>query len=219
MPCAEEVEIEVSVVMPCLNEADTLEACIAKAQKALKEHNIQGEIIVADNGSTDASPTIAARMGVRVVHVEAKGYGHALMGGIAAARGKFIIMGDADSSYDFGEIAKFVGKLREGYELVQGCRLPSGGGRIMSGAMPFSHRWWGNPMFAFMARRMFYAPVHDAYCGLRGFTKELFNRLDQRCTGMEFATEMIIKASLSANASLRFLSRFTLTGANRTGPI
>jgi len=196
MPCAEEVEIEVSVVMPCLNEADTLEACIAKAQKALKEHSIQGEIIVADNGSTDASPTIAARMGVRVVHVEAKGYGHALMGGIAAARGKFIIMGDADSSYDFGEIAKFVGKLREGYELVQGCRLPSGGGRIMSGAMPFSHRWWGNPMFAFMARRMFYAPVHDAYCGLRGFTKELFNRLDQRCTGMEFATEMIIKASL-----------------------
>jgi glycosyltransferase involved in cell wall biosynthesis len=196
MPCAEEVEIEVSVVMPCLNEADTLEACIAKAQKAFKEHSIQGEIIVADNGSTDASPTIAARMGVRVVHVEAKGYGHALMGGIAAARGKFIIMGDADSSYDFGEIAKFVGKLREGYELVQGCRLPSGGGRIMSGAMPFSHRWWGNPMFAFMARRMFYAPVHDAYCGLRGFTKELFNRLDQRCTGMEFATEMIIKASL-----------------------
>jgi glycosyltransferase involved in cell wall biosynthesis len=196
MPCAEEVEIEVSVVMPCLNEADTLEACIGKALNALRDNRIEGEIIVADNGSMDASPTIAARMGVRVVHVEAKGYGHALMGGIAAARGKFIIMGDADSSYDFGEIAKFVGKLREGYELVQGCRLPSGGGRIMSGAMPFSHRWWGNPMFAFMARRMFYAPVHDAYCGLRGFTKELYNRLDQRCTGMEFATEMIIKASL-----------------------
>ena len=195
-PSAADSSIEVSVVMPCLNEADTLEACIAKAQKAFKEHSIQGEIIVADNGSTDTSAVIAGRMGARVVHVEAKGYGNALMGGIAAARGRFIIMGDADNSYDFGEISKFVGKLREGYELVQGCRLPAGGGKIMSGAMPFSHRWWGNPMFAFMARRMFYAPVHDAYCGLRGFTKELYNRLDQRCTGMEFATEMIIKASL-----------------------
>jgi glycosyltransferase involved in cell wall biosynthesis len=188
--------VEVSVVMPCLNEADTLEACITKAQKAFKEHGIQGEVIVADNGSTDASTTIARRMGARVVHVEAKGYGNALMGGIAAACGKFIIMGDADDSYDFGEIPKFVAKLRQGYQLVQGCRLPAGGGRVLAGAMPFSHRWWGNPMFALMIRGMFYAPVHDAYCGLRGFTKEFYCRLDQRCTGMEFATEMIIKASL-----------------------
>jgi glycosyltransferase involved in cell wall biosynthesis len=118
------------------------------------------------------------------------------MGGIAAARGQFVIMGDADDSYNFLEIPKFVEKLRQGYDLVQGCRLPSGGGRVMPGAMPFLHRWWGNPMFSFMVRAMFWAPIHDVYCGMRGFTKELYNRLDQRCTGMEFATEMIIKASL-----------------------
>jgi hypothetical protein len=118
------------------------------------------------------------------------------MGGIAAARGRFVIMGDADDSYDFLEAPRFVAKLREGYELVQGCRLPSGGGTILPGAMPFLHRVWGNPMFSAMARAWFRAPIHDVYCGLRGFTKELYERLDQRCAGMEFATEMIIKASL-----------------------
>jgi glycosyltransferase involved in cell wall biosynthesis len=151
---------------------------------------------VADNGSTDGSQAIAARVGARVVHVEAKGYGHALMGGIAAARGKFVIMGDADDSYDFLEIPAFLEKLREGFELVQGCRLPAGGGTVEPGAMPFLHRWWGNPMFSIMTRWMFQSPIHDVYCGMRGFTKQLYERLDQRCTGMEFATEMIIKASL-----------------------
>lgn len=189
-------EVELSVVMPCLNEADTLETCILKAQKAIKEHGIVGEIIIADNGSNDGSVEIAERLGARVVHVEAKGYGNALMGGIAAAKGKFVIMGDADDSYDFLEIPRFVAKLREGYDLVQGCRLPSGGGTVMPGAMPFLHRWWGNPMFSWMARNWFQAPIHDVYCGLRGFTKTLYTRLDQRCTGMEFATEMIIKSSL-----------------------
>jgi glycosyltransferase involved in cell wall biosynthesis len=188
--------VEVSVVIPCLNEADTLEACIAKAQQVLHEHHISGEIIVADNGSTDGSQAIATRMGAHLVHVEAKGYGNALMGGIAVAQGTFVIMGDADDSYDFLELPRFVDKLREGFDLVQGCRLPSGGGTVLPGAMPFLHRWWGNPMFSRMARRMFHAPVHDVYCGMRGFTKELYNRLDQRCTGMEFATEMLIKASL-----------------------
>jgi glycosyltransferase involved in cell wall biosynthesis len=188
--------LEVSIVMPCLNEADTLEACIKKAQDALSEHCIDGEIIVADNGSIDGSQAIAARIGVRVVHVEAKGYGNALMGGIAAARGKFIIMGDADDSYDFRDMPRFVEKLRAGYNLVQGCRLPSGGGHVLPGAMPFSHRWFGNPLFSWLTRWMFGAPIHDVYCGMRGFTKELFERLDQRCTGMEFAPEMIIKASL-----------------------
>ena len=119
------------------------------------------------------------------------------MGGIDAARGRFVIMGDADDSYDFGEVPKFVERLREGYDLVQGCRLESGGGRVLPGAMPLLHRWFGNPMFSRIARRWFRAPVHDIYCGLRGFTKALYHRLDQRCTGMEFATEMIIKASLS----------------------
>ena len=188
--------LEVSVVMPCLNEADTLDSCIEKAQRALREHHISGEIIVADNGSTDGSQVIAARMGARVVHVKARGYGNALMGGIAAARGKFIIMGDADDSYNFLQIPTFLGKLQEGFELVQGCRLPSGGGTVLPGAMPWSHRWWGNPMFSIMARSMFRVPIHDIYCGMRGFTKTLYERLDQRCTGMEFATEMIIKASL-----------------------
>jgi glycosyltransferase involved in cell wall biosynthesis len=187
---------EVSVVMPCLNEAETLGTCIEKAQRALREHKIAGEIIVADNGSTDGSQFVAERMGARVIRVEAKGYGNALMGGIAAARGKSIIMGDSDESYDFLEIPKFVEKLRVGFDLVQGCRLPSGGGRVMPGAMPFSHRWWGNPMFSRMVRRMFRASIHDVYCGLRGFTKGLYDRLHLCCSGMEFAPEMIIKASL-----------------------
>jgi len=194
---SDESPIELSIVMPCLNEADTLESCIKKAQLALRQDNIAGEVIVADNGSTDGSQGIAKRLGARLVQVTAKGYGNALMGGIAAARGRFVIMGDADDSYDFLEIPRFVEKLRQGYDLVQGCRLGAGGGKIMPGAMPFLHRWWGNPMFSAMARVWFKATsVHDVYCGLRGFSKEFYERLNQRCTGMEFATEMIIKASL-----------------------
>jgi glycosyltransferase involved in cell wall biosynthesis len=191
-----EAPLELSIVIPCLNEADTLATCIEKAQRAMKEHGITGEIVVADNGSTDGSQEIGARLGARVVPVEAKGYGNALMGGIAAAQGKFVIMGDADDSYDFLEVPKFVDKLREGFDLVQGCRLPAGGGTVKPGAMPFSHRWLGNPMFSAMARRWFGAPIHDVYCGLRGFTKAHYESLNQRCTGMEFATEMIIKSSL-----------------------
>ena len=187
---------EVSIIMPCLNEADTLAACIGKARRALNEHNIPGEIIVADNGSTDGSQAIATKLGARLINVTEKGYGSALMGGILAARGEYIIMGDADDSYDFLETPKFVEKLREGFDIVQGCRLPSGGGVVKPGAMPFLHRVWGNPMFSFLARWWFRSPLHDVYCGLRGFRKDVFSLLDQRCTGMEFATEMIIKASL-----------------------
>jgi len=135
-------------------------------------------------------------MGARLVPVPARGYGSALMGGIQAARGRFIIMGDADGSYDFLEIPSFVEKLRQGADLVQGCRLPAAGGRVLPGAMPFLHRWWGNPMFSFLARLWFRAPIHDIYCGLRGFTADLYQRLELRCTGMEFATEMIIKSCL-----------------------
>jgi glycosyltransferase involved in cell wall biosynthesis len=191
------LSLEVSVVMPCLNEADTLETCIRKAQRAMQEHGISGEVIVADNGSNDGSQAIAIQTGARLVNVPLKGYGNALMGGIAAARGRFVIMGDADDSYDFLELPRIVIKLREGFDLVQGCRLPSGGGEVKPGAMPFLHRWLGNPMFSFMIRRWFQASsIHDVYCGLRGFTKGLYDRLALRCTGMEFATEMIIKASL-----------------------
>jgi glycosyltransferase involved in cell wall biosynthesis len=192
-----QTDIELSVVMPCLNEADTLAICIRKARRAMEAAGIAGEVVVADNGSTDSSIDIAEAEGARVVPVADKGYGAALMGGIQAARGRFVIMGDADDSYDFGELPKFVEHLRQGDELVQGCRLASGGGRVLPGAMPRLHRWLGNPMFSRIARRWFRAPVHDIYCGLRGFTKSLYERLDQRCTGMEFATEMIIKASLA----------------------
>lgn len=187
---------EVSVVMPCLNEEDTLEVCLRKALESFKTHGINGEVIVADNGSTDSSTAIAERMGARVVNVRKKGYGNALMGGIESARGRFVIMGDADDSYDFLELHKFVEGLRKGAELVQGCRLPGGGGKIAVGAMPWSHRWIGNPFFSLLVRNWFGAPIHDVYCGMRGFTKDLYDRLDLRCTGMEFATEMIIKATL-----------------------
>jgi glycosyltransferase involved in cell wall biosynthesis len=190
-------ELELSVVMPCLNEADTLATCIRKAQSAIGEHGIDGEVIVADNGSTDGSIEIAESLGARVVPVTARGYGNALMGGIAAARGRYVLMGDADDSYDFLELPKFVEQLRAGNDLVQGCRLERGGGQVLPGAMPFLHRRWGNPMFSAMARSWFRSPINDVYCGMRGFTKEHYRTLDQRCTGMEFATEMIIKSSLN----------------------
>jgi glycosyltransferase involved in cell wall biosynthesis len=188
--------VEVSVVIPCLDEADTLAGCIQTARHALREAGLSGEVIIADNGSTDGSREIARSLGAQVVEVSRRGYGSALMGGIAAARGEYVIMGDADASYDFGEIPRFVAKLREGYDLVQGCRLPGGRGRIMPGAMPFLHRWLGNPMFSALARLMFRSPVSDIYCGLRGFRRDWQATLDQRCTGMEFANEMIIKGSL-----------------------
>jgi len=192
-----EDSLELSIVMPCLNEADTLALCIGKARRALAEAGIAGEVIVADNGSSDGSQAIAEREGARLVPIALRGYGSALMGGIAAARGRFVLMGDADDSYDFLQSARFLGPLREGADLVQGCRLPSGGGTIMPGAMPFLHRWWGNPMFSAMARRWYGAPIHDIYCGMRAFRPELIDTLDLQCTGMEYATEMIIKATLS----------------------
>jgi glycosyltransferase involved in cell wall biosynthesis len=191
-----ESDVELSVVIPCLNEAETLGECINRARRGLSEAGVEGEIIVADNGSTDGSQAIAEQLGARVIAVSERGYGAALMGGIAAAQGTWVLMGDADGSYDFHELPRFVAKLREGDELVQGCRLESGGGTVMPGAMPMLHRWWGNPMFSRLARWWFRAPVHDVYCGLRAFRKDFYQRLDQRCTGMEFATEMIIKASL-----------------------
>lgn len=189
-------DVELSVVIPCLDEADTLATVIRKAQSAFETSGVRGEVIVADNGSRDGSQRIAEQLGARVVPVAERGYGSALMGGIAAARGRYVLMGDADDSYDFLEIPKFVEPLRQGFELVQGCRLPRGGGTVMPGAMPFLHRWFGNPLLSALARGMFAVPVTDAYCGMRAFTKDLYERLDQRCTGMEFATEMIIKSSL-----------------------
>jgi hypothetical protein len=170
--------------------------CVEKAVGALSAAGIAGEVIVADNGSTDGSIAIAEARGARVVPVTAPGYGNALMGGIRAARGRYVIMGDADDSYDFREVPKFVEKLRQGFDLVQGCRLPAGGGTVRPGAMPWLHRWLGNPMLSLLARRMFKTPIRDIYCGMRGFSRASFDRLDLQCTGMEFATEMVIKSSL-----------------------
>ena len=185
--------IELSVVMPCLNEAETLEVCIRKAQRAMREANIAGEVVVADNGSTDGSIEIAEQLGARVAHVKARGYGNALMGGIEAARGKFIVMGDADDSYDFGHIPRFLEQLREGADLVMGNRFRGG---IQKDAMPPLHRYFGNPALTRLGRLFFRSPVGDFYCGLRGFRKDAYERMGLRTTGMEFATEMIVKATL-----------------------
>ena len=185
--------LELSIVMPCLNEVETLGACIEKAQRALHQFGVQGEIVVADNGSTDGSQAIAARMGARVVHVAAKGYGNALMGGIAAARGKYIIMGDADDSYDFTQLNPFLEKLREGYDLVMGNRFKGG---IKPGAMPLLNRYFGVPVLTAIGRVFFRTSCGDFHCGLRGFRKASVQALDLRTTGMEFASEMVVKAAL-----------------------
>lgn len=189
-------EIECSIVMPCLNEAKTLEACIKKARAAIEKHNIKAEIIIADNGSTDGSRQIAERCGVRVVAVEAKGYGAALMGGLDSAKGKYVIMGDADDSYDFSNIFPFIEKLRQGNDLVMGCRLPASGGKIMPGAMPWLHRWIGNPILTFIGRLLYSSKISDFHCGLRAFKKDAYEKMGLVATGMEFATEMVVKASL-----------------------
>lgn len=189
----EEPVLEVSVVMPCLNESQTLSSCIQKAQAALRQHGIAGEIVIADNGSTDGSQQIAEQAGARVVHVAEKGYGAALRGGIEAARGKFIIMGDADDSYDFGHAPRFVAKLREGYDLVMGNRFKGG---IQPRAMPPLHRYLGNPVLSRIGRIFFKAPCADFHCGMRAFTRAAYQRMDLRTAGMEFASEMIVKSSL-----------------------
>jgi glycosyltransferase involved in cell wall biosynthesis len=189
----ERVMPELSVVMPCLNEARTLETCIRKAQASFERIGIAGEVVVADNGSTDGSREIAEDLGARVVPVEQRGYGAALTGGIAAARGRWVIMGDADDSYDFSDLEPFVQQLREGYDLVAGNRFEGG---IREGAMPWLHRRLGNPALSFVGRRLYGTPCGDIYCGLRGFDREKVAALDIRSSGMEFAIEMIVKATM-----------------------
>ena len=192
--------IELSVVMPCLNEADTVASCVRKAISTLKAMGIAFEVIVADNGSSDGSQALATAAGARVVDIPERGYGAALMGGIRHARGTYVVMGDADDSYDFSTLPQFYEKLKAGMDLVQGCRLPRGGGKVLPGAMPFLHRWLGNPVLSSLVRTMFRTSVHDVYCGMRGFRRDWQASLDQRCTGMEFATEMIIKSTLFGGA-------------------
>ena len=179
--------------MPCLNEAETLERCIRKAQSSLKENNVCGEIVIADNGSSDGSLEIARALGARTISVNARGYGNALLAGIEAARGRYVIMGDADDSYDFARITPFLEKLRSNYDLVLGNRYRGG---IMPGAMPPLHRYFGNPLLTAMGRLFFGSELGDIYCGLRGFNRQAILRLDLRTTGMEFALEMVVKAIL-----------------------
>lgn len=179
--------------MPCLNEAETLETCVNKAKLFLNTNHIQGEVIVADNGSVDGSQEIAMKAGARVVHIPQKGYGSALMGGIEAAQYEFIIMGDADDSYDFTNLQPFMDALEVGVDLVMGNRFKGG---IMPGAMPFLHRYLGNPVLSWLARLFFKSDIRDFHCGLRGFRRQAILSLDLQTTGMEFASEMVVKATM-----------------------
>lgn len=185
--------LELTVVMPCLNEAETLATCIDKAAAALRENGIAGEIVVADNGSTDGSQAIAMAHGARVVDVPARGYGAALNAGILAARAPFVLMADADDSYNFAHIPRFLAELRRGADLVMGNRFAGG---IGPGAMPFLHRYLGNPVLSLLGRRLFRAPIGDFHCGIRAFSRTGYERLALRTTGMEFASEMVVKAAL-----------------------
>jgi glycosyltransferase involved in cell wall biosynthesis len=185
--------VELSVVMPCLNESLTLGICVKKARDTIERLGIRGEVIVADNGSTDGSQSIAEELGARVVPIATRGYGSALRGGIAAARGKFVVMGDSDDSYDFTQLGDFLSKLREGDDLVMGNRFLGG---IRPDAMPFLHRFVGNPFLSWLGRLFFGCPVGDFQCGLRGFRKDAIDKLELQTTGMEFSTEMVVKATL-----------------------
>lgn len=187
------MNVELSIVMPCLNEAETLAICIEKAQSFFQRENVNGEVIIADNGSTDGSQEIAKNLNAIVVNVPQKGYGSALRGGIEAAKGKYVIMGDADDSYDFTNLLPYLTKLREGYDLVMGNRFKGG---VKKGAMPFLHKYLGNPVLSFIGRLFFKTDIGDFHCGLRGFSKEAYGKMDLQTTGMEFASEMIVKSSL-----------------------
>ena len=188
------MHVELTVVMPCLNEAETLAVCIKKAQGFFSKHQINGEVVIADNGSTDGSQEIARSLNARVITVEAKGYGNALKGGIEEAHGTYVIMGDADDSYDFENLQAYIEKLREGYDLVMGNRFIGG---IKKGAMPFLHKYLGNPVLSFLGRLFFKINIGDFHCGLRGFRKDAFYKMNLQTSGMEFASEMIVKSKLN----------------------
>ena len=189
----EEYEFEVTAVIPCLNEEETLGICIEKAMSSMKKNNIIGEVVIADNGSTDRSIEIAESLGARVAHEELKGYGNALKRGFKEARGKYIIMGDADDSYDWTEIPRFVEEIRKGNDIVMGTRLK---GEIKSKAMPWLHRYFGNPVLSWILRTLFRSPISDAYCGLRIFSKEAIERMELKTGGMELALEIVVKSAM-----------------------
>ena len=183
--------IEISVVMPCLNEAETLGICIEKAQSTLKSLDIMGEVIIADNGSTDDSVAIAQNLGTHVVHQQTRGYGAAYLAGFAAAKGQYIVMGDSDDTYDFTDIERFITPLQQGFDFVIGNRFK---GEILHGAMPWANRYIGNPILSGMLRLLFRTNISDSHCGMRSFTAAAYKQMDMKTTGMEFASEMVIKA-------------------------
>ena len=188
----EHTGIELSIVLPCLDEAETLATCIEKAAAVLRDQGICGEVIVADNGSSDGSVQIAVDHGATVVNVQTRGYGAAVQGGIEAARGQYVLIADADDSYEFGHVPRFLAELRNGADLVLGNRFRGG---IEPGAMPLLHRYFGTPMLSLLGRLLFHAPVGDVHCGMRAFSQQAYRRLDLRATGMEFASEIVVKAS------------------------
>lgn len=186
--------IELTILMPCLDEAKTVASCVRKARAFLQSSGIEGEVLIADNGSTDGSQALAIAAGARVLEVDEKGYGAALIGGIADARGRYVIMGDADDSYDFADLMPFLQRLRNGADLVMGNRFLGG---IDAGAMPILHRYLGNPVLSFLGRLFFRIPIRDFHCGLRGFNRDRIRELNLLTTGMEFASEMVVKSALA----------------------
>jgi glycosyltransferase involved in cell wall biosynthesis len=205
-------DMELSIVMPCLNEAETLAKCIQKAQRYLSRSGVSGEVVIGDNGSTDGSQEIARKLGARVIAVPIRGYGAALYGAIMSARGRYCIMGDSDDSYDFENLDGFVQKLREGYDLVMGNRFKGG---INPGAMPWKNRYIGNPILSFIGKMFFRPNVSDFHCGIRGFSRDAFRVMDLRTTGMEFASEMVIKATLMKMRMIEVPTTLSRDGRSR----
>lgn len=204
--------MELTILMPCLNEAETIAICIQKAKQFLNSANIYGEVLIADNGSTDGSQFIAKELGARVISVSMRGYGAALKSGIQNAQGRYIIMGDADNSYDFLDLHAFLNKLREGYDLVMGNRFKGG---IIEGAMPLLNRYLGNPVLSFVGRTFFKSKIGDFHCGLRGFNRARFQQLNLQGDGMEFASEMVVKATLKQFKTTEVPTRLFPDGRTR----
>lgn len=207
-----EKPIELTIVMPCLNEAETLKICIDKAMNYLNDNNISGEVVIGDNGSTDGSQDIARSCGARIVDIPRKGYGSALMGAIQAAKGKYVIMGDSDDSYDFSNLNAYLEKLREGFDLVMGNRFKGG---IAKGAMPFLHYYLGNPVLSFIGKLFFGGGVNDFHCGLRGFRQDIVTVLNLQTTGMEFASEMVVKAQINKLKIIEVPTTLSVDGRSR----
>ena len=189
--------MDISVIIPCLNEKDTIGICVSKSIEQIKNNKFEGEVIVADNGSNDGSIKIALEKGARIINVKKKGYGRALQEGIAGAKGEYIFMADADNSYDFNKINDFYNKIKEGYDMVNGCRFPKNGGQIEKKAMPLSHRYIGNPFFSWMAKKIYRINANDIYCGMKIFNRNFFNKLDFFFFGMVFNVELLIKFHLT----------------------